>query len=77
MKIHDFIKRNLNIKKLLENDGEDTTKIYQEWFLLQCSYDHYLNAECPNLPVRDLLSSEKVAIRALAQRLKGKKGRFR
>lgn len=36
-----------------------------------------MNSECPNLPVRDLNKKSKSDLRSLAQRLKGKKGRFR
>ena len=46
--------------------------------MLQCSYSHYLNAECKNLPVKEMTKNkkDKFDIRALAQRLKGKQGRF-
>ncbi|EGR30247.1 hypothetical protein IMG5_137010, partial [Ichthyophthirius multifiliis] len=76
VKIRDFLERNKRIAQMI-NDGEDPSKINQEWFLLQCSHAHYLNAETPNLPFKMDKDFGKKDIRALAQRLKGKKGRFR
>ncbi|KAL4512347.1 hypothetical protein ABPG72_005349 [Tetrahymena utriculariae] len=76
VKIRDFLDRNKRIAQMIE-DGEDLIKINQEWFLLQCSHAHYLNAETPNLPFKMDKDFGKKDIRALAQRLKGKKGRFR
>lgn len=47
-------------------EGEDLIKINQEWFLLQCSHAHYLNAETPNLPFKMDKDFGKKDIRALA-----------
>lgn len=79
VKIRDFIARNELIEKYTEVDGENIQKINTEWFLLQCSYSHYLNSECKNLPIKELSNNkkDKIDIRAFAQRLKGKQGRFR
>lgn len=76
VKMKDFLEINERLMQKID-EGEEFTKISADWYLLQCHHCLYLNAETPNMPILDLKKQENKDIRAFAQRLKGKKGRFR
>ena len=54
--------------------GLQTSKLVDDWNLLQCTVAQYINSDTPGLPIQQLGGR---SIRALCQRLKGKHGRFR
>jgi DNA-directed RNA polymerase III subunit RPC1 len=73
IKIKDIIELNKKIKISI-NEGYNTGKLIEDWYLLQCTHTQYINSEASGLP-KNLLGNKPV--RAICQRLKGKHGRFR
>lgn len=73
VKLQELINLNLLIKATLE-EGKPLNKVASEWDYMQAIAAQYINSEASGLPAS--LNTGK-PIRALAQRLKGKHGRFR
>lgn len=73
VKLQELINLNLLIKATLD-EGKPLSKVASEWEYMQAIAAQYINSEASGLPAS--LNTGK-PIRALAQRLKGKHGRFR
>ena len=73
IKLQELLNLNLLIKATLD-EGKPLNKVISEWDYMQAIAAQYINSEASGLPAS--LSTGK-PIRALAQRLKGKHGRFR
>jgi DNA-directed RNA polymerase III subunit RPC1 len=73
IKLGDIVLINDLIRKSMEH-GNPITQLADKWEFLQQSVALYINSEYPGIPAS--LAAKK-AIRGLAQRLKGKQGRFR
>ena len=73
MKLSEMAEYNQEIQNCISK-GLNTKHLLQMWSNLQWTVALYLNAEAPGVP-RDMLKNKPT--RGLAQRVKGKHGRFR
>lgn len=73
VKLQEIINLNALIKSTLD-EGKPIHKVIEEWEYLQAIFAQYNNSEASGLPPSLAIGKP---IRALAQRLKGKHGRFR
>lgn len=74
MNVKYLVKVNQEIDESMIQKGEDLSKIYKKWYVLQSYWSQYINADTPGLPINDLKYKQ---IKSLCNRLKGKQGRFR
>lgn len=74
IKLADIVEINNHIRDLFAK-GHPSADIVANWAVLQQQVAMYINSDLPGFPKLGTNSKEK--IRALAQRLKGKQGRFR
>ena len=56
-------------------EGYEFKKIEENYMKMQWNYMHYMNSDVKGIPFKAI--EGKKAIRALYQRIKGKRGRFR
>ena len=75
-KLADIVRTNIKLRESIEN-GMPQSVIEEWWNLLQYHVATYIDNELPKIPVARQRGSLGRPLKGLAQRLKGKEGRFR
>lgn len=51
MNLKYLLKVNKEIKDTMLNRGEEISKVYKKWYLLQSYWSQYINGDTPGLPI--------------------------
>lgn len=51
MNLKYILKVNKEIKDTMLNRGEEISKVYKKWYLLQSYWSQYINGDTPGLPI--------------------------